>query len=183
MAVVASENSAPLSAIVAIRKNPTFPGAAHNGRPCLAHAGNDRLFLRTGGTQWRGLFRRTGPGGSESLVPIRNLFALFSSLARIAYQVAISLPCAMKKGFAFSRNGNIWNRCGKNPGAWLPPSARLPSSAFCSAHCLSTKFSESFQERLGLTAKPILLPFAEAAIDVDKPSDLELAETILKQRL
>ena len=36
--------------------------------------------------------------------------------------------------------------------------------------------------QLGLTAKPILLPFAEAAIDVDKPSDLELAEAILKQR-
>jgi hypothetical protein len=37
--------------------------------------------------------------------------------------------------------------------------------------------------RLEFIAKPILLPFAEAAIDVDKPSDLELAETILEQRL
>ena len=37
-------------------------------------------------------------------------------------------------------------------------------------------------KRLGLTAKPILLPFAEAAIDVDKPSDLELAEAILRRR-
>ena len=36
--------------------------------------------------------------------------------------------------------------------------------------------------RLSLNAKPVLLPFAEAAIDVDKPADLELAETILKQR-
>jgi GTP:adenosylcobinamide-phosphate guanylyltransferase len=33
---------------------------------------------------------------------------------------------------------------------------------------------------LGLTVKPILLPFAESAIDVDKPADLELAERILR---
>jgi CTP:molybdopterin cytidylyltransferase MocA len=32
---------------------------------------------------------------------------------------------------------------------------------------------------LGLKVEPVLLPFAEGAIDVDKPSDLELAERIL----
>lgn len=36
--------------------------------------------------------------------------------------------------------------------------------------------------RIGITAAPVLLPFAEAAIDVDKPSDLELVEQILSQR-
>ena len=36
--------------------------------------------------------------------------------------------------------------------------------------------------RLGFTATPIPLPFAEAGIDVDKPSDHALAETILRQR-
>jgi len=33
---------------------------------------------------------------------------------------------------------------------------------------------------LGITALPIMLPFAEAAIDVDKPSDRDLVETIIK---
>jgi len=37
-------------------------------------------------------------------------------------------------------------------------------------------------DRIGITAAPVLLPFAEAAIDVDKPSDLELVEQILKAR-
>jgi CTP:molybdopterin cytidylyltransferase MocA len=32
---------------------------------------------------------------------------------------------------------------------------------------------------LGLKVRPVLLPFAEGAIDVDKPADLELAERIL----
>jgi hypothetical protein len=36
--------------------------------------------------------------------------------------------------------------------------------------------------RLGITAKPIILPFAEAAIDVDKPADKELCDAILKGR-
>ena len=35
---------------------------------------------------------------------------------------------------------------------------------------------------IGITAAPVLLPFAEAAIDVDKPSDLELVEAILEAR-
>jgi len=36
--------------------------------------------------------------------------------------------------------------------------------------------------KIGITAKPILIPIAEAAIDVDKPSDLELVERILAAR-
>lgn len=33
--------------------------------------------------------------------------------------------------------------------------------------------------RLGARARPVLLPFAEAAVDVDKPSDLELARRVV----
>lgn len=36
--------------------------------------------------------------------------------------------------------------------------------------------------RLGIRVEPIFLPFAEAAMDVDKPSDFILAEEILKAR-
>ncbi len=37
-------------------------------------------------------------------------------------------------------------------------------------------------KRLRVTIKPVLLPFAEAAIDVDKPSDHALAEAIISKR-
>ena len=37
-------------------------------------------------------------------------------------------------------------------------------------------------KRIGITAAPVLLPYAEAAIDVDKPADLELVESILQSR-
>lgn len=36
--------------------------------------------------------------------------------------------------------------------------------------------------RIGISASPVLLPFAEAAIDVDKPADLNLVESILIAR-
>jgi GTP:adenosylcobinamide-phosphate guanylyltransferase len=36
--------------------------------------------------------------------------------------------------------------------------------------------------RIGIVARPILLPFADAAVDVDKPADKELAELILRNR-
>lgn len=37
--------------------------------------------------------------------------------------------------------------------------------------------------KIGINAKPVLIPIAEAAIDVDKPSDLELVEKILSAKL
>jgi GTP:adenosylcobinamide-phosphate guanylyltransferase len=41
---------------------------------------------------------------------------------------------------------------------------------------------EVASRRIGLVARPIILPFADAAVDVDKPADKELAEQILKGR-
>ena len=37
-------------------------------------------------------------------------------------------------------------------------------------------------KRIGISAAPVLLPFAEAAIDVDSPSDLKLVESILEAK-
>jgi hypothetical protein len=37
-------------------------------------------------------------------------------------------------------------------------------------------------QRLGLDARPVIMPFAEAAIDVDKPDDKALCEIILQSR-
>jgi len=41
---------------------------------------------------------------------------------------------------------------------------------------------EYVSARFGIKAEPVILPFAEAAIDVDKPSDLELVTSILAKR-
>ena len=41
---------------------------------------------------------------------------------------------------------------------------------------------DHLSQRIGARAAAVIMPFAEAAIDVDKPSDLVLAETILRTR-
>ena len=41
---------------------------------------------------------------------------------------------------------------------------------------------EAASKKIGMTAAPVLLPFAEAAIDVDKPADLDLVSQILAAR-
>ena len=41
---------------------------------------------------------------------------------------------------------------------------------------------ELASRKLAIVAEPVLMPYAEAAIDVDKPADFELAEQILKAR-
>ncbi len=46
---------------------------------------------------------------------------------------------------------------------------------------LEAVFAE-LSRRLKLTARPVLMPMAEAAIDVDKPADYELVERILRER-
>lgn len=46
---------------------------------------------------------------------------------------------------------------------------------------LATAFA-IVSRKLGITARPVLMPFAEAAIDVDKPADKELAERIVAVR-
>lgn len=46
---------------------------------------------------------------------------------------------------------------------------------------LARAFSE-MSSRLGFKVAPVMLPFAEAAIDVDKPEDHALAELILRSR-
>ena len=46
---------------------------------------------------------------------------------------------------------------------------------------LTSAFGQA-SRKLGIVARPVLMPFAEAAIDLDKPSDLPIVERILKSR-
>ena len=46
---------------------------------------------------------------------------------------------------------------------------------------LTSAFGQA-SRKLGIVARPVMMPFAEAAIDLDKPSDLPIVERILKAR-
>jgi GTP:adenosylcobinamide-phosphate guanylyltransferase len=57
-----------------------------------------------------------------------------------------------------------------------------PLLLFATGQLTPERAFDHISQKLGNTAKPVFLPFAEAAIDVDKPSDFTLAEAILKKR-
>ena len=50
----------------------------------------------------------------------------------------------------------------------------------CSSDLLEKAF-ELASQKIGISARPVLLPFANAAVDVDKPEDKELVEEVLAE--
>lgn len=94
-----------------------------------------------------------------------NLFALHNAAAKPAVAFWSSVEKDRKKGW------KIFARF----GPWLLLRALSRTVTFKDA------MAEAGQ-RIKLQAEPIILPVAEAAIDVDKPDDLELVTGILEQR-
>jgi CTP:molybdopterin cytidylyltransferase MocA len=94
-----------------------------------------------------------------------NLFALASEKARRPLLAWSEVERDRKKALKL-----IWHF-----GPWL--AVRAATRTITLAAALAKAGA-----RLGAAVKPVDLPFAEAGIDVDKPSDHELAEQILRAR-
>ncbi|NQV95199.1 MAG: NTP transferase domain-containing protein [Sphingomonadales bacterium] len=94
-----------------------------------------------------------------------NLFALHNAAAKPAVALWSAVEKDRKKGWKIFAHF----------GPWLLLRALSRTISFKDA------MAEAGQ-RLSLRAEPIIMPIAEAAIDVDKPSDLKLVTGILEQR-
>ncbi len=94
-----------------------------------------------------------------------NLFALHNAAAKPALAMWAGVEKDRKKGWKIFAHF----------GPWLLLRALSRTIGFKQAMAEAGR-------RLSLSAEPIVLPFAEAAIDVDKPDDLELVTRILEQR-
>jgi len=70
----------------------------------------------------------------------------------------------------------------KKPFKLIAAFGVLPLVEFLLGRLTPERAFTRISQRLGITAKPVFMPFAEAAIDVDKPDDLKLAEKILANR-
>ena len=182
VAVFASEDTAPLSAIVAIRKNPEFP--------VLLTTADHALLTPEVIDYFCGQAELNGADFSAGLARAEVILGAYPQSVRTFFKFGKDrvsgcnlFAVRNEKGLRILERWKYLEQVRKKP--WRLVAAFGPSALF---RFLLGKLSldEVFRivsKRLGLTAKPILLPFAEAAIDVDKPSDLALAETILKQRL
>lgn len=181
IAVMVSENSAPLSASVAIRKNATFPvlittadhalltpemidyfceQADRNSADFSAGLATADVILKAYPQSVRTFFRF-----GKDRVSGCNLFAVSNA-----------------NGLRILEKWQYLEQSRKKPWRLVAAFGPLALIRFALGALSLDGAFKTVSNKLGLTAKPILMPFAEAAIDVDKPSDLELAEAILKKR-
>ena len=77
---------------------------------------------------------------------------------------------------------SFWQRVEKNrknPVKLIAAFGFKPLLAYLTGSLNLEKAFSLASDRIGLTARPVLMPFANAAVDVDKPEDKELVEEIL----
>ena len=80
---------------------------------------------------------------------------------------------------------SFWQRVEKNrknPIKLIAAFGLRPLVAYATGTLNLDKAFELASQRIGLKAHPVLMPFANAAVDVDKPEDKELVERILASR-
>lgn len=133
---------------------------AHNGQDVAVAVVERRTMLSAYPAARRTWLRFRGGAYSGA-----NLFALHNEAAKPAVAFWSAVERDRKKGW------KIFARF----GPWLLLRALSRTIGFKQAMAQAGK-------RMGLRAEPIILPIAEAAIDVDKPDDLELVTGILERR-
>lgn len=179
--IIPSESSAPLSASTAIKKNSTFPAlittadhalltpemvdhfceqAEQNGADFSAGLARAEVILNAYPQSIRTFFKF-----GKDRVSGCNLFAVRN-----------------EKGLRILEKWKYLESARKRPWRLVAAFGPLVLIRFLFGTLSLDGVFRIVSRRLEISAKPILLPFAEAAIDVDKPSDLELVETILRQR-
>jgi len=179
--IVASENSAPLSAIVAIKKNSTFP--------VLITAADHALLTPEMIDYFCEQAELNGADFSAGLARAEVILAAYPQSIRTFFKFGKDRVsgCNLfavhnEKGLRILEKWKYLEQVRKKPWRLVAAFGPLALVRYLLGTLSLDEVIRIVSKRLGLIAKPILLPFAEAAIDVDKPSDLELAETILKQR-
>lgn len=181
IAVISSESSAPLSAIVAIRKSSAFPVLITTADHALLTPEMVDYFCEHA--------ERNGADFSAGLARADVIKKAYPQSVRTFFKFGTDRVSGCNLFAVTNENGlrilEKWQyleQSRKKPWRLVAAFGPLALIRFAvGALSLDSAF-KVVSSKLGLAAKPVLLPFAEAAIDVDKPADLELAEAILKLR-
>lgn len=181
ISIIPSESSAPLSASVAIRKNPAFP--------VLITTGDHALLTPEMVDYFCGHAERSSADFSAGLATAEVIMKAHPQSVRTFFRFGKDrvsgcnlFAITNESGLRILEKWQYLEPSRKKP--WrLVAAFGLPALIRFAMGALSLDGAfRIVSSRLGLIAKPVLMPFAEAAIDVDKPSDLELAEAILELR-
>ena len=179
--IVASENSAPLSAISAIRKNPAFPILITTADHALLAPEIIDHFCEQ--AELLDADFSAGVARAEIILAaypqsIRTFFKFGKDRVSGCNLFAVRT----ERGLRILEKWKYLEQIRKKPWRLVAAFGPLALIRFLLGTLSLDEVFRIVSRHLSLSAKPILLPFAEAAIDVDKPSDLELVEAILKRR-
>lgn len=180
--IINAENSAPASAIAAITHINTFPVLITTGdHPLITPAMINHMQRQAKTSQADVL---VGLATRETITAAypetkRTYFNLGGTRVSGCNLFVVNTLAGLKllhRWQDLERNRKTpWKLVGAfgvMPILWFALGMLTPNRAF--GH---------ISRKLGIVVTPVFLPFAEAAIDVDKPSDHALAEAILKKRL
>jgi GTP:adenosylcobinamide-phosphate guanylyltransferase len=179
--IVRSENSAPLSALAVIAKNPAFPFLITTADHALLTREMVEHFCSKACTN--GADFSAGLARAEIILKaypqsIRTFFKLGSDRVSGCNLFAVQ----NEKGLRILERWKYLESIRKKPWRLVAAFGPMALIRFLLGNLSLDAAFATVSRRLNMVARPVLMPFAEAAIDVDKPSDLALVEEILKRR-
>jgi GTP:adenosylcobinamide-phosphate guanylyltransferase len=179
--ILPAKDSAPASAIAAIERIKSYPILVTTGDHPLLTPTMINFMLEQAGTN--GADVSVGLATAETITAEypetkRTYFNLGGTRVSGCNLFAITSPNGLK---LFERWQHL-ERNRKRPWKLVSAFGVLPILWFAFGMLTPVRAFGYMSKRLGLKVAPVFLPFAEAAIDVDKPSDHALAERILKKR-
>lgn len=131
--------------------------------------------------------RRTECDLAVAFVPLAQVLAAFPGMRRTAVHFRGGAFCGCNL-YAFltpeaRKAADFWRQVEqerKRPWRMVRMLGWLPLIAYLTRRLTLDGALDMLSARLGIRICPVLLPFPEAAVDVDKPSDLEYVERILR---
>lgn len=179
--ILPAEGSAPASAISAIKHIGSYPILVTTGDHPLLTPEMINFVLQQ--SEANGADVSVGLATSETITAEypetkRTYFNLGGTRVSGCNLFIITSP----KGLMIFERWQHLERNRKKPWKLVAAFGLLPIVWFAFGMLTPDRAFGYMSKRLGLKVAPVFLPFAEAAIDVDKPSDHALAERILRQR-
>lgn len=181
ISILASEASAPSSARAAV--------LAAGSYPVLVTTGDHALLTPEMVADVRQRAMASGADFCVGLAAAETILAAYPETKRTFFRLGpdrvsgCNLFAVMSpKGLALFDAWHGLERNRKKPWKLVAAFGIRPLLSFLAGRLTLAGAFEEVSRRLGIRIVPLLLPFAEASIDVDKPSDLELAERIIRSR-
>ena len=179
---LASSASAPASVIAAVAQGAlNYPALITTGDHPLLTPAMVKYFIQS--TEQSDADFTVGLATSETILTaypqsVRTFFRLGNDSVSGCNLFALR----HERGLRLLQRWQYLEQVRKKPWRLVATFGIMPLLRFLTGRLTLDKALAILSRKLGLRVKAVLMPFAEAAIDVDKPADKELAEAILAKR-